>query len=464
MRRQLPCRIALAIGISLGVNFRALGGVCYDADPPQCLEPCPCAESCYQDEDCTGEQICVPDCLPSHCGCAARDGRWYPVTADCAGRCIVPPVPTGPPTYTVVELPTHSEAHANAINNFGQVVGEARFPGVHGRHACLWEGGTAIDLTPSLVNIWSTTEDINNHGQILITGSGLAFVSHNGTLSELPRLYQYGAATANAINDAGQIVGTSTLFGGAIHAVLWHDGVISDLYATLGLGSAEDINNTGHVAGGIWASEFWVPGIWRDGVLTEIPTLGGAAGLSFINDRDEVLGMSERASGDDDGFFPFLSGNDGVIDLQRETGYGSDRTKTLLNNCGDVFLSGDLPSRGTDFFLYNRERGLRPIRGVTRPATPWKELIPMGMNDRGQIVGYGIVYDGGLRAFVMSPIAGDTDTDGDIDLGDMAHVQSAFTGTRKPDIPGCERADLDGDADVDLSDFVRFKDRLGGPP
>ena len=46
--------------------------------------------------------------------------------------------------------------------------------------------------------------------------------------------------------------------------------------------------------------------------------------------------------------------------------------------------------------------------------------------------------------------------DGDVDLEDLARLQASFTGSREPDFPNCERADIDRDADVDLADASLF--------
>ena len=52
---------------------------------------------------------------------------------------------------------------------------------------------------------------------------------------------------ASAINPAGQVVGTSEVGGGFLHAILWAKGAATDL----GAGSyASDINPKGQVVGG----------------------------------------------------------------------------------------------------------------------------------------------------------------------------------------------------------------------
>jgi len=63
----------------------------------------------------------------------------------------------------------------------------------------------------------------------------------------------------------------------------------------------------------------------------------------------------------------------------------------------------------------------------------------------------------------MSPILGDLDGDGDVDLRDIAEFQNRFTAEQEWASPGCQRADLDGDADVDGSDFTTLRGRFSGP-
>ncbi|MFN0157672.1 MAG: hypothetical protein ACKVRP_06310 [Bacteroidota bacterium] len=150
-----------------------------------------------------------------------------------------------------------------------------------------------------------------------------------------------------------------------------------------------------------------------------------------------------------------------MIDLVANSGRNIQSFKYVLNNCGEVLLDGDV-SPGPAFYIYHVERNLAPVRGVTLPWTSWEELIGYKMNDRGQIVGYGRL-DGIPRPFLLSPVEGDFDHDGDSDLSEIARIQTAFTGALDDNEPGCERADIDGDGDVDLIDFRKLEVRLAGP-
>ena len=140
---------------------------------------------------------------------------------------------------------------------------------------------------------------------------------------------------------------------------------------------------------------------------------------------------------------------------------GYDAWAYGLSNCGEVLLTGTRTS-DVGFYVYETHHGLRPVRGVLGPETGWWDLRARDMNDRGEIVGSGF-FEMRVRGFVIRPLRGDLDWDGDVNLRDYAEFAVRFTGAKTPGIPGCERADMDRDADVDSSDFALFQEIASGP-
>lgn len=161
------------------------------------------------------------------------------------------------PVYTCKKLPKISNLalSARGINNAGAVTGTIKSL----NHAFLYKDGVAQDLgtLPAPYNVTSDGAAINDAGQVAGTSTATQLDHHGfrytpgnpGVMLDLNTLpAPYNSSTANGINNAGQVVGTC----GFYRAFLWTDGVMQDLGGlnpTEIYSQAYGINDAGQVVG-----------------------------------------------------------------------------------------------------------------------------------------------------------------------------------------------------------------------
>lgn len=211
---------------------------------------------------------------------------------------------------------------AAAINNRGQVVGSSAnqrlFPDAPiYQHAFLWEDGVMTDLgtlggDAIIEGDISAASALNEHGQIVgssttASGDTHAVLWQNGVMTDLGTL---GGTFSDAadIDERGQIVGTSTTAAGERHAFLWQEGVMTDLGMLGGCGpivpssEAHGINDHGQVVGQTTTPSCEAHAfLWQNGVMTDLGTLAGPYSFaSAVNKRGQIAGFSttDTTSGD----------------------------------------------------------------------------------------------------------------------------------------------------------------------
>jgi probable HAF family extracellular repeat protein len=234
------------------------------------------------------------------------------------------------PPWRIIDLGAGDNSTANAINESGHVVGRSN------NHAFLWRDGRIIDLG-DLGSGFSEATDVNNRDEVVgfsgVAGGAVhAFLWRRGIMTDLGVLPGGDNSYARAINDRGDIVGSSAVApdNGALHAFRWRNGVLTDLGAPPGGQSlGTDISNAGVIVG----QSGYVAARWRHGVVQALsgqPNQNSQA--TAVNESGYVTGM----------VFP--------------------------NTHGFLWYRGQFTEIG-------------PPPGVTF-------LQPFGINDRAQIVGY----------------------------------------------------------------------------
>lgn len=234
------------------------------------------------------------------------------------------------PMYQAVELGTLRAP--SAVNDRDEVAGIGTAADGE-THPFLWRDGTLIDLgTPPGAVRWSgVARDINERGQVVGTViSGGGFLWDRGVMTEL-RGPDFAVATADAINNLGDVVGTFFPPGGGQNrGYLWQRGTLTDLGEIYPV----DINDRGQILAGrgnqacIWQrgritdldfvtgvainNRGWVAGLnvlpdysavravlWRNGRTTELGNLGGTNDRpTSMNERGQIIGTSVTAGGE----------------------------------------------------------------------------------------------------------------------------------------------------------------------
>ena len=263
---------------------------------------------------------------------------------------------------------------------------------------------------------------MNNAGQIVGfagTGTGAvhAVLYAGGVLSDLGGLGG-NDSYATAINDAGAITGSFVSASGEQHAFLYRNGSVLDLgtgTSGYGINARGDVVGSKQTAGGL--NGF----VYSNGTLTELGNLGtGKHGFAAsINDRGSVVGESATGTHTDDTpVHPFLYRNGTLSDLG--TLAGRDLNGAIgINNAGQIAGYSDGADGAMHAFLY--QHGLmRDLGGFGGAILEIHDL-----NEHGTMVGTASTEEEGLIPF-MNIGGGLVDLNSLLDPALAWHIFSAY--------------------------------------
>ena len=263
-----------------------------------------------------------------------------------------------------------------AVNVGGQVVGTACTTGDAAFHAFSWtqEGGM-VDLG-TLGGTYSWGVALNTRGEMVGQSYVTGDVEVHATLWQpsgarcrqgpCPKFTVTDLGTlggtnsgAVAVNERGQVVGSSSMADGSVHAFSWtKKGGMVDLGTVGGTNSAATlVNNSGQVAGSSDTAQGGHAFSWtKNGGMVDLGTVGGtSSGPVAISDTGQVVGLSSTAGEAATHAFSWTK-KGGMVDLGTLEG-GTDSYASAVNGRGWVVGGSNLPpGYGEHAVLWETER------------------------------------------------------------------------------------------------------------
>jgi uncharacterized membrane protein len=326
--------------------------------------------------------------------------------------------------YTVTDLgvlPGWTDSQAYSINNYGQVVGTSS------NEAFLWTPDAPNGTSGSMISLGAVTSSfdnikINNYGQVIYYYNIGTYLwtpnTPNGTEgieTDIGGLVTGFRVSGIGFNNVGQISGyaypgvcflwtpsvpngTTGAFNSYFNGTFYEAGFGNSSYG----GEANAINDSGLVTGSISTGPFFplIHADPNDHYLTSdaIPLFDppNYTGTGWaINAAGHVAGTVNFPA--TFGRRPFLYDGSSMIDITSlESG-----TAYALNNSDDVVGKAIYPIIGGRPFLYSQGT-LFDLNDLLPPDSGWTLTDVFGINDAGQMVGYGY-HAAQLHAFLLSP-------------------------------------------------------------
>jgi uncharacterized membrane protein len=290
--------------------------------------------------------------------------------------------------YQIQELPLRPIA----ISNSGWVAGATA-----DQHAATWQkksGLHRVSLPAELSSSEATS--INSRGEAVGTASNadsshrVAFWLRENKVTLLPG----GQTRANSINEASQITGQAIAPGAKVSGpTLWKDGNLVDLkICCAGFGRA--INAQGSIAGDTYDEQGRYHAFVWDGThgvhIIPVPGADFSSVLALNDHGDVVLKASPG------GLFLYSEGNLHALQIPKAT-------PRAMNNNGVIVGSFGPGPEEQRAFVWSEVQGLQDLNALIPANSGWTLEVATGVNDHGEIIGWGDHGGEGNVGFMLRP-------------------------------------------------------------
>ena len=239
--------------------------------------------------------------------------------------------------------PSPEFVESGGLNDLVQIVGSTISPTSGNFCGFLWQQGHMTELPSPAGSQVVFGIQINLLGQIVGVSydanfNGHAVVWTRGNPTVLPGMPGSDFAQPVGINIRGEITGYANDATNTPNTVLWKQGALTVLVPN-SVPSA--INDAGQIVG-TTRTTLSLPFLWQNGVTTTLPPLPGLSpygAAQSINDLGQIVGTSSN--------FPVLWQNDTAVNLNNQIAptdplqpYVHLQNATLINNLGQIVATG----------------------------------------------------------------------------------------------------------------------------
>ena len=329
--------------------------------------------------------------------------------------------------YNVYDLGTvsgGSNTIAISINNSGQIVGFCAVGGNKANTPVFWTNALTAPVELSQSGSTFRADDINNAGEIVggdTSNGGMATYWTNAASDPVYLALQGDTpqGEAEGINSGSQIVGRYKPLGSVDSPAFWTNRFslllpMDHLGGSSDGGAAHAINDSGRIVGETGPTKNQHATFWTNynSVAVDLGTLGGTNSLALsINAAGQIVGSAYDSNQLWHAAF-WTNGASPAIELP-SLGNGTNGA-TCINNSGQIVgLSGIVPSASNPLGVVavlwtNLTSTPVDLNALIAPNSGWVLLAATGINDSGEIIGFGAITNLGVpqeHAFALIPTA-----------------------------------------------------------